>query len=525
MILIHPPVVRPSEPPLGVARLAGALKRHGISCSVLDANIEGLSHLLSRTPEGPDTRTKRALRHLPANLRGLRGPEGYANPERYRQAVLELNQVILKSSAASRIRVSLVNYEDEELSPLRSRDLLRAAETPEQNPFFPYFSERLVPVIEETGAGTIGFSVNFLSQALTAFAMAGFIKARYPALRIVFGGGLTTSWMSRPGWKNPFGGLLDAMIAGPGERSLVALLGADYEEGPDLPDLEALRGNPYLAPGFILPYTASSGCYWQRCAFCPEKAEGNPYRPIEPARVVDELRLAAEKTSPSLVHFLDNAMSPALLQEIIRRGCRQPWYGFVRVTPHLADPDFCRALKRSGCAMLKLGIESGSQEVLDRLEKGVDLEVVSRALKAIRGAGIGTYCYLLFGTPPEDLQKARETLRFVVGHRECIDFMNVAVFNMPISSPEADAYECHTFYEGDLSLYTGFVHPLGWERPLVRTFLQREFHRHPSIASIERRSPPLFTSSHAPFSRSAMEKGKGKRPSRAVLKCLPDRGR
>lgn len=500
MILVHPPVVRPSEPPLGVARLAGALKRHGIGCRVLDANVEGLFHLFSRPPEGRDTRTKRALRHLDANLLALRSPRGYEAPGRYRQSVLELNHVLLKSGADPRIRISLVNYGDEELSPLSSRDLLRAAELPERNPFHPYFSGRLESIIEESRPRVIGFSLNFLSQALTTFAMAGFIKARHPRIRLVFGGGLVTSWMSRPGWRSPFGGLLDVMVAGPGERSLVGLMGGECDGGAASPDFDPLCGNPYLAPGFILPCSASSGCYWRRCSFCPEKAEGNPYRPIAAAEVMDELDLTAGKKKPSLVHFLDNAMSPALLQEIIRRGDRcRPWYGFVRVSAHLTDPEFCRLLERSGCVMLKLGIESGSQEVLDRLEKGVDLGLVSRALRNVRNAGIGTYCYVLFGTPPEDQRKARETLKFVVRHQDCIDFLNVAVFNMPVSSPEAAAYGCSPFYEGDLSLYTDFIHPRGWDRPLVRTFLQKEFHRHPAIAAIVRRDPPLFTSSHAPF--------------------------
>ena len=51
-----------------------------------------------------------------------------------------------------------------------------------------------------------------------------------------------------------------------------------------------------------------------------------------------------------------------------------PWYGFVRITRHLTDLDFCMALKRSGCVMLKLGLESGDQRVLDGLQKGINLE-------------------------------------------------------------------------------------------------------------------------------------------------------
>jgi radical SAM superfamily enzyme YgiQ (UPF0313 family) len=149
--------------------------------------------------------------------------------------------------------------------------------------------------------------------------------------------------------------------------------------------------------------------------------------------------------------------------------------------------------------MLKIGLESGDQSVLDDLQKGVDLEEASSALKNLKEAGITTYVYLLFGTPPEGLKEARKTLDFVVKHHRCIGFLNLAIFNMPIYGPEAQQTERKTFYEGDLSLYTGFNHPKGWSRKLVRQFLDKEFRRHPAIASILRRDPPAFTSNHAPF--------------------------
>jgi hypothetical protein len=70
---------------------------------------------------------------------------------------------------------------------------------------------------------------------------------------------------------------------------------------------------------------------------------------------------------------------------------------------------------------------------------------------------------------------------------------------MPIYGPEAQQIETKTFYEGDLSLYTSFDHPKGWSRPLIRQFLDKEFKRHPAMAPILRRDPPVFTSNHAPF--------------------------
>jgi radical SAM superfamily enzyme YgiQ (UPF0313 family) len=465
----------------------------------MDASLEGILSLLEKRSMSSDTWTSRAFRHLPAHLHNLTLPEGYQNGDRYRRAVLDVNRVIEKSVTPGNVRVSLANYSDRALSPLTSRDLFIAAERPGKNPFYEYFMGRIQGLLEEKEHGAAGFSLNYLNHALCTFSMMGILRQQSPHVKIILGGGLVTSWMRRPGWKNPFVGLVDEMVPGPGEEALISILGKEYVKGADSPDYDCFHRNKYFAPGFILPYSASSGCYWHRCSFCPEKAEANPYRPIAPAQALDEVKGLAKRSNPVLLHFLDNAMSPALLDEIARHGLDSPWYGFVRITKHLADPDFCLALKRSGCVMLKLGLESGDQDVLDHLEKGIDLDEASRALRSLKRAGIGTYVYLLFGTPAETMERARRTLDFTVKHGECIDFLNLAVFNMPVSGPDSEKLETRPFYEGDLSLYTSFVHPSGWDRPSVRTFLDKEFKRHPAIASILRRDPPLFTSNHAAF--------------------------
>jgi hypothetical protein len=176
-----------------------------------------------------------------------------------------------------------------------------------------------------------------------------------------------------------------------------------------------------------------------------------------------------------------------------------PWYGFTRITNRLTDLDFCRALKKSGCVMLKLGLESGDQGVLDVLQKGIDLETASKVLNNLHEAGIAAYVYLLFGTPPESLTEARRTLDFTVRHADRIGFLNLAIFNMPAFGPDVEALRGKPFYEGDLSLYSAFDHPADWNRGLVRQFLDREFKRHPAVASILKKDPPFFTSNHAPF--------------------------
>ncbi len=503
MILIYPPVAKPSEPPAGIARLAGALNRHGISHSILDANLEGLLYLIDRSKPlagtSSDRWTSRAFRNASGNYTSLRNRQTYHNIDRYKRAVSDLNHAIEKSFD-NRVIMGLANYKDSELSPLRSADLIRAAERPEKNPFYPYFSKRLMELVEKDGYSIAGFSLNYLSQALCTFAMVGFIKQSFPGMKIVLGGGLVTSWMNNPDWRNPFAGLVDHLIAGPGEQQILSIMGIDEtKEKHFTPIYDSLPLSDYLSPGLILPYSASSGCYWNRCSFCPERAEDNPYIPLPVDRVMDDLNALIMKTRPALVHLLDNSISKALLKRLADDQLGVPWYGFARISSLLTDIDFCMALKNSGCVMLKLGLESGDQEVLDRMQKGINLETTSRVLKTLKEAGIATYVYLLFGTPPETLTEARNTLEFVVRHKDEIGFLNIALFNMPVCGPEISEFETSIFYEGDLSLYTDFRHPEGWDRKNVRLFLDNEFKKHPAVSAILRRDPPIFTSNHAPL--------------------------
>ena len=499
MLLIFPPAAKPCEPPAGIAKLAGALKSHGISCNILDANIEGLLHLLGQAQRASDTWTRRAIKNISANIGALRDPKTYQSPDRYGRAVRDVNRVLAVSGGRGAL-VGLADYQHRSLSPLRSADLIISAQHPEQNPFYPYFSKRLPEMLDHVTTGMIGFSLNYLSQALTAFAMIGFVRKEFPGMKIILGGGLISSWMKRPGFRSPFAGLVDHLIAGPGEGPLLCLLGVkEVTTHHYAPDYASFPVHDYLSPGFILPYSGSSGCYWNRCSFCPETAEDNPYVPVPVPQAMADLHALAADRSPVVIHLLDNSVSPALMQALAADPVGVPWYGFARIGKDLCDLDYCVALRRSGCAMLKLGLESGDQGVLDRLNKGIDLKTASKVLTNLSKAGIAAYVYLLFGTPAETVVEAQKTLEFVVHHRNAITFLNLAIFNMPVCGTEALEYETAQFYEGDLSLYTGFKHPRGWERKEVRRFLEAEFKRHPAVSAILKSDPPLFTSNHASF--------------------------
>ncbi len=466
----------------------------------MDMSLEGLSYLLESAPPADDRWSRRALQKKEGNLALLKGKAGYEKIDRYRNAVGEINRLLQMASQGKGALASIANYKSETLSPVKSADLIEAARTPESNLYFPYFEKRFQELDARCGGlSTVGLSMNFLNQALTTFAMIGFLKKKYPSVRIVLGGGLVTSWMRMPNWKSPFTELVDVMIPGEGEHEILGLFGIDASEKSYTPDYSDFKETPYLAPGFILPFSTAGGCWWRKCTFCPERAEKNPYTPVAKADAVAQLTALVENLKPVMVHILDNSVGPAFLKRLISSGFCTPWYAFARVTHHFTDEDFCRALKASGCQMLKLGIESGDASVLTEMNKGVELTLVSRALHTLHKVGIQTYVYLLFGTPSETEATARKTLDFAVAHHETIGFLNLSVFNLPYFAPEAATLKTQNFYEGDLSLYSEFHHPLGWNRSKIRHFIDKEFKKHPLMAPIVHGDPPVFNSNHAAF--------------------------
>jgi len=506
MILIYPPVAKISEPPAGLALLFGAMKQNNIKCKAIDANLKSLLWLANSVLCLPDSEsflsdswTKRALLHFDQNLADLKDQKVYKNIGRYKQRVMDINRLI-EISLPKRFKISLCDYSDSNLTPVQSKDLLKSALQYFENPFYKFFEQFLRPKIEDPNFINIGISICYLSQALTGFALAGWVKANFPEKKIILGGGLITSWMSSPNWKNPFKDIIDVMVKGPGEQHIVKLSKADIKiKKRVIPDFDFCDWDSYIAPGKIMPYRTSIGCYWNKCKFCPEKAEGHKYQPQKNIDTINDLIFLYKKYKFDYVHFLDNALSPSFLKTICLNPMPFRWYSFVRFTSHLQDPAFCKQLYKSGCRMLKLGLESGDQDVLDMMNKGTNIDLVSKTLESLKQAGISTYIYILFGTSFEDETYAQKTLSYVAQQSNKIDFLNVAIFNLPKFSEDAKELITEKFYTGDLSFYLNFKHPLDWERKKIRQFLDKKFKKNPLIANILRKNPPFFTSNHAMF--------------------------
>lgn len=505
ILLIHPPVALPCEPPLGLGILAAQLREAGCAAQVIDANVEALHQLLFSVEEeaGISTAERRSVRRRELVLGQLRSWRGYDCLDRYRGALADAALLLKQATAAfPDIRLGLADYHDQR-SPFKSQDLLEAARQPSQSPFYPYFSE-LAERAAQGAHRVIGISINYLHQVLPGLALAGVIHQRVPRVPLVLGGALMECWQGRLAASalSPF---VDRISFGSGVDLLLEELQGQPARSPSAkigpPDYEGMPWSLYLAPVRIAPFSTSIGCVWGRCKYCPEAVSPTSFWGLEAQGVPRLLDRAASQSGAELLHVTDNAIPPEVLRAIAEQGCSSGWYGFVRFYPQLAEEEHCRALRRAGCVMLQIGLESGSEEMLRRLNKGIRLELVSRCLRALHRAGISVYLYVMFGIPGESEAEAQKTVQFIIEHAPYIRYLNTSVLNYPVQSPMDQDLDFRPYDpdSSDLNLYTDFRQANGWDRRSVRYFLEKHYSKNKDISPILRRTPTVFGANHAPL--------------------------
>jgi anaerobic magnesium-protoporphyrin IX monomethyl ester cyclase len=196
---------------------------------------------------------------------------------------------------------------------------------------------------------------------------------------------------------------------------------ADLDELPmpawDLLDIEAYRRAWMGAHGyFSLNLAASRGCPY-RCNWCAKPVHGDAYRQHSPDRVAAEMELVQALIAPDQLWFADDifGLSGKWAREfaasVERRGVRIPFRMQSRCD--LMTRETVDALRRAGCIEIWMGAESGSQRILDAMEKGIRVEQISEARENLRRHGIRACLFLQFGYLGEEWDDIERTIRMV----------------------------------------------------------------------------------------------------------------
>jgi anaerobic magnesium-protoporphyrin IX monomethyl ester cyclase len=196
---------------------------------------------------------------------------------------------------------------------------------------------------------------------------------------------------------------------------------ADLDELPspawDLLDIEPYRRAWMEAHGyFSMNLVGSRGCPY-RCNWCAKPLYGDSYRYYSADRVAAEMECVKDLFQPDRLWFTDDifGLSSKWTREFASRvEQRQAQIPFrMQSRSDLMTRDTVEALARAGCAEVWMGAESGSQRILDAMEKGIRVEHIRQARENLRRHGIRACMFLQFGYLGEEWEDIESTIRLV----------------------------------------------------------------------------------------------------------------
>lgn len=242
----------------------------------------------------------------------------------------------------------------------------------------------------------------------------------------------------------------DAVVPGEGERTLVDLArrvvsgrpiagtpgvvtrhGDTVVRGPPRPLLRDLDALPLPAWELVEMETyltkwerqtgerraavlTSRGCPFD-CSWCSKPTFGRTFRQQSPERVLEELTALKERYRVDYVRFCDDVFGISrpwlekLLEGMVARDLGLKFECLARVD--LLKPDLLERMRTAGLARVYVGVESGSQKMLDLMNRGTKVQQIERTAIALRRAGVRQFWFLMLGYPGETLEDLEATFQ------------------------------------------------------------------------------------------------------------------
>jgi radical SAM superfamily enzyme YgiQ (UPF0313 family) len=313
-------------------------------------------------------------------------------------------------------------------------------------------------MLDEGPAGVLGIYGNLMTRA-NVLAIAQ--QARTAGWRVMLGGPEPSNYANEY-----LSAGADLIVAGEGELALERLMGSAFDPAawpsiPGLiflgadgtphhtgpaevlanldaqpwPDRERIDIGQYLKTwrthhgmGSISVITAR-GCPY-RCNWCSHSVYGHTHRRRSPKAVVDEIEWALERYSPEMLWIADDVFTihhgwlTEYAAEMRRRGIRIPFECITRADR--INENVAGLLAELACMRVWIGSESGSQRILDAMQRGVTVAQVQKAVALAKNNGIQTGMFLMWGYEGEDISDIEATVEHVKKCRPDVFFTTVS---------------------------------------------------------------------------------------------------
>ena len=168
---------------------------------------------------------------------------------------------------------------------------------------------------------------------------------------------------------------------------------------------------------FSINVVTTRGCPYH-CNWCAKPIYGQVYNSRTPENVIEEIKSLQQRFQPDHIWFADDifGLKPgwtAKFAELLEREQIQIKFKIQSRVDLLLEDNTIEALARAGCVEVWLGAESGSQKILDAMEKGTTLSQIYKARTLLKKYGIKTAFFLQFGYLGEDQPDIEATIQMV----------------------------------------------------------------------------------------------------------------
>lgn len=414
ILIAYPPFCTPASPPYTIARLyseiASSFRRNGAS----DEEIRQSVHAIDLNASFHAKRYERTKEKINMIVSSWDGTENRDDLEEYDSVTREFRKI--SNSEYSGINRQIVSICSVNSDDFTSVDPVKEA----------------LDEIMTHKPDVVAFSVVFSSQTIFTYALVKELKKA--GIRTAVGGPA----VSRK--------LAEASEHFSDYKTFVKNLHTEDHENhisdtkintmtDAIPDFSILDTSRYFSPEPVIPLKTSDSCYYRRCAFCTHHRNDIYHEyPLETVRATVLKQLDNGFTKFFIV---DDSISRRRIPEIAKifsqemesRNIRISWMCQLRTCEDF-DFETLSVLKKSGLDAVIWGIESGSERILDLMDKGTTPELNRISLSDSRKAGMFNAAFIMFGFPTERKEEFLETIDFLMKNSLNIDLVLTTVFGL-----------------------------------------------------------------------------------------------
>jgi len=175
---------------------------------------------------------------------------------------------------------------------------------------------------------------------------------------------------------------------------------------------------PLVNRSYVIVET-SRGCPYS-CDFCVAPVhQGHKFRERSPKALVDEIERGYREFGIDFFYLWGDTVTlnvksfSAFCEELIARNLPVQWFGNARAD-NLTDPAFVHRLRRAGCWMLAMGIETEDEAIRKDMVKKLERQKIQTAINNMRDAGIRSFAFFIFGYPGESLATINQTIEYAI---------------------------------------------------------------------------------------------------------------